>query len=199
MTRSLTFPEVLVGDVAFRSSVSAGASLSQHRFTMRLVWFIPDLDAFFDDPRHAVVITGRVLCEPLGGELEVPSGTVELFAEDAGRKVMNYRLDFPAGNNERMELTGAKAIVHDRVKDLWPDTTTLPIELRKADSGELVISGIVRLNLVRILRAMAGMRATGGVKQAAGTIIAFYRFFVANLASVYLHEVRPARQRAAVG
>ena len=30
---------------------------------MRVQWYILDLDAFFDDPRHTVAVTGTVACE----------------------------------------------------------------------------------------------------------------------------------------
>lgn len=192
MTRSLQFPETMIGKVTFRRSPSAQA----HKFTMQVRWFIPDLDAFFDDPRHAVVITGRVGCDALGGTLTVPSGRVELFAEDAGRTVMNYRLNFDASNGEPLELRGAKQIVHDRAKDLWPDTTTLPVEIRQATGDQqLVLSGRLHLTLPRVLRAIAGMRASGTPREAIKTIMAFDRFFVAKLASVYLTALRPIRGR----
>lgn len=200
MSRSMSFPETLVGDVEFPSAASAPKIQDRYRFAMRLQWFIANLDDFFDDPRHTVAVTGRVRCDPLGGDIDVVSGFVELFAEDAGRTVMNYRLKFSAGNGEALELRGAKQIIHDRAKDLWPDTTSLPIEVRQAQGRqELVVSGTLHLNLARVLRAIAGMRATGGPRQAIGTVLAFDRFFLAKLASVYLHEVRPARRHAAVG
>lgn len=190
MTRSLQFPETMVGKVSFGRSRSALA----HKFTMQVRWFIPDLDAFFDDPRHQVVITGRVLCDALGGTLTVPSGQVELFAEDAGRTVMNYRLNFDASNGEPLELRGAKQIVHDQAKDLWPDTTTLPVEIRQATGDQqLVLLGRLHLTLPRVLRAIAGMRASGTRRESIKTIIAFDRFFLAKLASVYLTALRPVR------
>lgn len=191
MPRWLKFPETLVGDVALPSARSAAHDRESHRFTMRLQWFIPDLDALFADSRHRVVVTGTVQCEPLGGKLRVPSGEVELFAEDAGLTVMNYRLYFQAANGEPLVLQGTKQIVHDRPKDLWPDTTTLPIEVRQSTGeGDLVLSGTVNLTLPRVLRAIVGMRASGPALEAAGTIVAFDRFFLTKLAVVYLAAVR---------
>ena len=98
------------------------------------------------------------------------------------------------GSWRTLELHGAKEIVHDRPKDLWPDTTALPVQVRQATGEQLlVLSGKLHLTLPRVLRAVVGMRATGTVRVAVKTIIDFDRFFVANLASVYLAAVRPGR------
>lgn len=192
MPRSLSFPETMIGDVTFCGSTTAATALRAYRFTMRVQWYIPDLDVFFDDPRHTVTVTGTVECEALGGKLPVSSGTVELFAEDAGRTVMNYRLHFPAANGEQLELRGSKQVVHDRPKDLWPDTTTLPVEVVRAATREPLVAGTVHLTAPRVLHAIAGMRASRGLpwRERVGTIVAFDRFFLAELASVYLAAVR---------
>ncbi|HEY9289999.1 MAG TPA: hypothetical protein VIP98_01850 [Microlunatus sp.] len=201
MARSLRFPEVLVGSVRFPESKTSEAGLRAYPFTMRLRWDIPDLDAFIEDPRHTVTVTGRIVCEPLGGDLPVANGLVELFAVDAGRVVMNYLLRFDADNGQRLELRGAKQIVHDRAKDLWPDTTTLPVEIRQTTGDQrLVVAGQVRLTLPRVMQAIITMRAPGTARVKIGTILAFDRFFVAELAHVYLAAVRPTdRRRSSAG
>jgi cholesterol oxidase len=199
MPRSLHFPETLTGRVTFTRSTSSDALLQEYPFTMHLRWSIPDLDAFFDDPRHPVNVSGQVRCEPLGGDLTVSDGSVECFAlEPDGQMVMNYVLSFPAGNDQPLVLQGTKEVVHDRPNDLWPDTTTLPVEVRQADGEqELVAAGRLRLSVFIVARAVIGMRATGGPRQALRTIIAFDRFFLAKLASVYLGPVRRSVQAAA--
>ena len=199
MPRSLHFPETLTGPVKFTRSTTSDAALQEYPFTMRLRWSIPDLDVFFDDPRHPVNVLGHVRCEPLGGSLPVSDGSVECFAIGPdGGMVMNYVLRFPAGNDQPLVLQGTKHVVHDRPNDLWPDTTTLPVEIRQADGQqELVAAGTLRLSVFIVARAVIGMRANGGLRQALGTVIAFDRFFLAKLASVYLAPVRRSVQAAA--
>lgn len=197
MPRTLAFPETMIGRVSFIRSSTGDAPLQAHVFRMDVRWSIADLDAFFDDPRHRVALSGRVRCEPLGGDLTLSGGTVDLFAvEPDGRMIMNYLLQFPAGNDQELVAQGAKQVVHDRPKDLWPDTTTLPIEVRQADgTQEVIVAGTLRLSLVRVIRAIFGMRANGSLREGIGTIIAFNRFFLAKLASVYVAAIR--RPRAA--
>ena len=210
-----TFPERLVGTVRFAGSASAdgsgrfagsaAAALVEHQILLDLTWVIRDLGAFFDDPRHRLLIAGSVTCDALGGELPVTGGHVDLFGSgEDGAVVMQYLIDLTAPSG-LLRLGGEKAIVHDSAWDMWADTTTLPVEVRarapRGEGGELVVAGEVRLSFPEVLRSIVSMRQRGPLRRSVAAVVAFDRFFVSRLAYVYLSPARPGlpRRRGSAG
>jgi hypothetical protein len=71
-------------------------------------------------------------------------------------------------------------------------------DIRHADGEQKdVLCGTLRISLFSVVRALIGMRASGGPGRALKRTIAFNRFVLAKLASVYLGPIRRSVRAAA--
>ena len=160
---------------------------------MRLRWNILDLDAFFDDPRHTVAVTGTVTCER--SEASSPCRRrVELFADDAGSDGDELPTELSGGQRR---TAGTARQQRGRARSAEGPVARHDRAARRGSAGSPGAASRVPapLHLTVAARAasVVGMRASGLPGGAVRTIIDFDRFFVANLASVYLAAVRPGR------
>ncbi|MFH9419194.1 GMC oxidoreductase [Streptomyces sp. NPDC017529] len=178
---ALSFAEVM------RGALADGPGL-----TLRLTITVDDVDAFVDAPDHRAAARGEVDCEALGGRLPVRQGWFNLFVPSGlpGRRRMLYHLHLDGPRGRELTLTGRKEVGDDPGPDLWADTTTLAVEIRRGRFGPgeepvqaPLCSGVVRVGRLDFVRQLASMRATGPAPFAA--LSRFGRFFAGELWDVY--------------
>ncbi len=148
------------------TAANAGRAL---RFTVNGT--IESFDRFLTDDEHELALTGWVQCGLLGeGKREVRGGTLHLMRPTSSPAVfeMLYRLPI-VGDDGRLELVGVKTVRDDRGFDLWADTSTLDVVLRRApdddpegEPTEPFARGRLRISVPGFLTLFLGMRAAGG-------------------------------------
>ncbi|MES1193720.1 MAG: FAD-dependent oxidoreductase, partial [Solirubrobacterales bacterium] len=137
-------------DKGFRAGKKSKTALMFH-----VTVLMEDIERFIGDELHPGTITGKVICDALGGELEVQQGWFNLFVE-AGEhgehKLMKYRLWLQDGAGHDITLRGFKDVENDPGFDLWADTSTLFTHIYKGhvppegdDEAEIVASGILHI------------------------------------------------------
>jgi cholesterol oxidase len=137
-------------DKGFRQGKRSRTGLMFH-----VTVLMEDIERFIGDEQHPGTITGKVICDALGGELEVEKGWFHLFVE-AGEhgehKLMQYRLWLQDGAGHPITLRGFKDVENDPGFDLWADTSTLFTHIYKGhiepagdDEAEIVASGILHI------------------------------------------------------
>jgi cholesterol oxidase len=137
-------------DKGFRQGKRSRTALMFH-----VTVLMDDIERFVGDEQHPGTITGKVICDALGGELEVQKGWFNLFVE-AGEhgehKLMKYRLWLEDGTGHPITLRGFKDVENDPGFDLWADTSTLFTHIYKGhiepegdDEAEIVASGILHI------------------------------------------------------
>jgi cholesterol oxidase len=146
------------GDEAATSAVRADRG-DPLRFTVRIT--VADLAAFVADPAHPARLTGTIESARFGGTLPVGDGTFNLFVRDEHeRKQMRYRLPFRGGDGQDYLLEGVKDIRDGRGFDLWADTTTLFVTVRRGGVDEPVLaSGKLRIRPLDLIPQVCSMRA----------------------------------------
>lgn len=150
-----------------------------------------DLSQMLSEPRHRASLTGTLSCPLLSdGPLSVSNGIFELLpvATDAVRtRQMRYNFSMTAKDGRKYRFAGFKTIHDDRGADIWPDTTTLFVDIDR-DDGTPVVKGVlhilpadfaVQMTTLRVLRAPN----LGAALQAKAR---FARFFAGAIAETYL-------------
>lgn len=164
-----------------------GASIMFH-----LTITTEDVYRFIDDPRHVAAATGWVKSEVLGGRLPVDEGTFNLFVDDGpARKRMLYRLFFCDSVGHPLTLSGFKDVHHDRLDQVWPETSTLYTKVLRGhvtadDPADLVGSGILHILPLDFARQLTTFRTSGpGLAARLSALAAFGRLFAGELWEVY--------------
>ncbi|ODU04204.1 MAG: hypothetical protein ABS81_11325 [Pseudonocardia sp. SCN 72-86] len=177
------------GGVRFRERMSGPVRIGNgatDRMTLALTATVPDAATFADGDR-VVDLAGHVDCPGLGGRMPVTRGTLTLLPGD-GPSTMDYRLDFADGTGRLLSLVGTKTVRHDAPFDLWPDTSTLAVEVSVAGTDDPpVVTGTLRLRPRSFLRLLTTMRGTGA--DAGGrlrSLWSFGSFFAGRLGDIYL-------------
>lgn len=152
-----------------------------------------DLDAMLTKPEHAATIVGTVVAPRLSPDaLTVTEGTFQLFVRDPehvrGRRMV-YKMTLTAEDGTRYGFDGFKEVNDDHGADIWSDTSTLYITVRRgAGAGDPVVGkGIlhikpkdfaVQMTTLKVLNApgrLARLKATAR----------FGAFFAGKLWNVY--------------
>jgi cholesterol oxidase len=171
----------------------------------RLTIKISDLDDFVASPEHEAEAIGYVKCEQLGGKRPVEEGTFNLFidAADLNRKKMCYRLFFRDADGRVLTLSGFKAVQDNVGPDIWKDTTTLytnifkgRITQEKEAAAEIVAAGILRIELLDLMKQLTTMRADGPTfSDRVEGIDKFGKYFLGSLWEVYGRSCLPEMDR----
>lgn len=121
-------------------------------------------------------LAGRPHRFTMGGTIEAPAlssqplilacGDFELFGEDAdqiGVRHMRYRGTMTSQDGRSFYLNGFKNIRPGRLVHLWPETTTLYIEIHDGaeSSAPIVGRGILRISPDDFLRQLSSIEITG--------------------------------------
>src|SRR5262249_41679652 len=107
----------------------------------------------------------------------------------AGSRQMRYQAVLASETGERFHFEGFKAIHDDPGFDVWADTTTLFITVRRGESrdGPVVGKGILTIAAADFAREMTTMRVlnAASLTERLGAAPRFGRFFARLLPEVY--------------
>ena len=151
---------------------------------------VPDLDAFIADKNHLGGLYGGVSYPPLPRLQANRPGLFNLFSPGASadEKLMVYELGLEADGQDYY-FAGRKEVRDDPGFDVWSDTTTLFTSLhRGADkSGEIVASGVLRLNALDLAELLSTLEVTGTdeLSAKAEAVAKFGKFFAGELWDSY--------------
>jgi cholesterol oxidase len=186
---------VSAGAATYEDGARDSAARSPCEFTLTVT--SEDLGAMLSEPRHRASLAGTVSCPLLSdGPLTVSNGTFELLpvATDATlTRQMRYNFAITAADGRAWRFAGFKTIHDDPGLDIWPDTTTLYVDIDR-DDGTRVAKGVlhilpadfaVQMSTLRVLRAP-------NVAAALQAKARFAKFFAGAVAETYLGVAREA-------
>ena len=193
--RSVRFTEQMKGYLALgESDPMEGwreARLLGHRFMFELTIEVPDMDTFVEAGDHPGTAVGWVHCDLLGGRLTVERGWFNLFVATAAAdtREMRYRLWLTDLGGAPVTLYGFKEVRDDPGVDLWKDTSTLYVTLRRGhvppnEDGEVIGAGMLRILPQDFARQLTTFRAGG--RGPVASMARFGAFFGKSLRDVYL-------------
>ena len=173
---------------------------------------VDDVERMLADPAHEAELFGSVDAPALSeNRLIASGGRFNLFSDDPGdpaSKRMEYRATLTADDGAQYEFQGHKVVRDDPGFDLWPDTTTLYIELRRSDAPatDAPLRGVLRIAVADFARQLTTMRPTGAgsATARAKALAEFGGFFAGSLFRIYggagsplrrFDEQAPPRQR----
>lgn len=106
------------------------ALLRHERMMFELTITTADMDSFVADPNHPCTASGYLDADMLGGRCEVEKGWFNLLVlKGSGRRLMLYRLYVTSPGGKPLTFVGYKDIHSDKGFDIWPDTTTLRVQM----------------------------------------------------------------------
>ena len=183
------------GEDYWEAAEAGRASESSFAFIFSIS--VADVERMIADPAHEADLFGSVEAPALSSaRLMASGGRFNLFRDEgAGTKRMEYRATLTVDDGARYDFRGHKVVRDDPGFDLWPDTTTLFIEVRRLDTGDQtpVLRGVLRIAVADFARQLTTMRATGtGSAGARAKALAdFGGFFAGSLFEVYGGTGRP--------
>ena len=161
---------------------------------------VSDVERMIADPAHEADLFGSVDAPALSSaRLMASGGRFNLFRDDgAGTKRMEYHATLTAEDGIRYDFRGHKVVRDDPGFDLWPDTTTLFIEVRRLDSAEdsAPLRGVLRIVVSDFIRQLTTMQPTRGDSAGARAkaLADFGGFFAGSLFEVYGGVGRPLQR-----
>lgn len=180
-------------DTAERAARTAGTTCA---CTLTVV--AEDLEKMLADPGHEARMAGTVTASILAAEpLTITDGVFRLFVRDPSRpgvRRMEYEMNLHAPSGEVYRFTGFKRMEDARELDLWADTTTLYIDVFRADTA--IGRGILHILPLDFARQLTTMQVTGVADPATrlATLARFGEFFAGTLWDTYAgFFARPSR------
>ncbi len=163
-----------------------------------------ELDRLLHDPDHPARMAGTVLAPTLSPKpLAVSDGQFQLFVkvpEQVEARQMRYRMTLTSEAGERWSFEGVKEVHADGGAEVWHDTSTLFVTLRKdADDGPLVGRGILHIEPADFAKQLTTMQVKHAADDAQRleALLQFGRYFAGALFDVYggafkrLSELKP--------
>lgn len=152
-----------------------------------------DLEAMLSTPEHAASIVGTVDAPALSPHpLTVTGGTFQLFAADPehvrGRR-MWYRMRLTSEDGQRFAFEGYKLVNDDHGPDVWRDTSTLYITVRRGEGEDAPVLGKGMLHIKPAdfavqMTTLKVLNAPGRLERLSATL-RFGKFFAGSLWKVY--------------
>lgn len=172
------------------------AANSPFEFTLTI--HSDDVDTFVKDKGHQAGLMGTMVAPALSDQpLVALNGTFNLFVEDeadADRKKMLYSSVLCDVNGNNYFFEGFKDVQNNKGFDVWADTTTLFITLRKGDSkdGEVIGKGMLKILIEDFMKQLTTMKAvnTKGSGESLSSIAAFGKFFSGNVFDTYVKKIK---------
>ncbi|MDE2660842.1 MAG: GMC family oxidoreductase N-terminal domain-containing protein [Acidobacteriota bacterium] len=154
---------------------------------------VDDVERMLADPAHEADLFGSVDAPAVSeSRLIASGGRFNLFSadpDDPRTKRMEYRATLTAEDGAQYEFRGHKVVRDDPGFDLWPDTTTLYIELRHRGAAEAdpPLRGVLRIAVADFARQLTTMQPTGSdsAKARAKALADFGGFFAGSLFRIY--------------
>ena len=181
-------PDILSG---YKTGLFAGTYIETE-----LTLTCDDVDRFVNEPAHAAVPSGVVICPALGGNLPLVGGEFQLFVatENDFLRRMNYRLFFN-GTQGPMTLSGFKALSDNPSASIWFDCTWLwtrvfpgHVTAEQEEGLKPLAAGVVNLYLLDFLKWNVLTFKTGG-KGIFTPLIGFIQFFVFFLGTMFRFQL----------
>jgi cholesterol oxidase len=152
-----------------------------------------DLDDMLSNPAHAASIVGTVEAPGLSPQpLTVTNGVFQLFAADPdhvrGRR-MWYRMTLTAQDGQRYGFEGYKFVNDDHGADIWHDTSTLYITVRRGEGPDAPVAGkgilhIKPADFALQMTTLKVLNAPGRLDRLKATV-RFGKYFAGSLWNVY--------------
>jgi hypothetical protein len=167
---------------AQNAAIALNASITVH-----------DLERFIRDPEHPGSLAGNLDIAGFGTAIPAVRGVFNLFSpsNDAQTKLMVYEAGFRHGGSDYY-FAGKKLVRHHFILKLWPDTTTLYVQLHegKDASGPVIGAGVLHLNAFDLTKLMLGMHAidTDAAHSSPEVTFEFLRFFLGELWATYIRR-----------
>ncbi|WP_243074813.1 GMC oxidoreductase [Microbacterium sp. SS28] len=205
--RSMEFTEKMKGYIALGETDPVagwqlGRTLTQ-QFMFKLTITAPDVERFVSSEDHTAIAEGYIDSDALGGERPVQRGWANLFVdtEHEGTREMRYRLWFSDMSGTPMTMYGFKTVRDDPGLDIWRDTSTLYITVRKGHlppgvngsddgTGEVIAAGMLKILPADFARQLTTFRGAG--RGPLTSIARFGAFFGKSVADAYLPPARGA-------
>lgn len=152
-----------------------------------------NLEAMIADATHPARMVGIVRAPALSPEpLEVSDGAFNLFVNDPtlhGALQMHYAMRVTTQAGRSYFFKGFKEIFHDKMFDMWSDTTTQFITVYDGadDSAAILGRGILRISPIDFARQLTTMHALNAPSKvaAAAAVERFGKLFAGALFHVY--------------
>ena len=192
----VTFREVMHGKMTMGESDPDKGYANPAAFPLALHGTInvDDINAFVVDPNHYGDLNGHIEMHRVGGWFPSARGVFGLFTpakDDSKLHYMVYAMQLHI-NGEDYWFNGRKHVRVAGLWRLWPATTTLYVTLHrgKDEAGEIVAAGRLHLGIAALMSLLSTFRATGnaGWWRKFGQAMKFFRFFVFELARIYIYR-----------
>ncbi|WP_417589890.1 GMC family oxidoreductase N-terminal domain-containing protein [Owenweeksia hongkongensis] len=203
VTKGVQFTETMRGYFSLdekenyqRGHDKGKAAKSPFEFTLTI--HSEDVDTFVQNKDHQAELMGSMVAPALSDKpLSALNGTFNLFVEDKANpdtKKMLYSSVLTDVNGEHYYFEGFKQVQNDKGFDVWADTTTLFITLRKGGSkeGEVIGKGMLKILIKDFMTQLTTMKSvnTKGASESISSIAAFGKFFSGNVFDTYIKKIR---------
>lgn len=164
---------------------------SAFEFTLSVI--CDDLEEMLHDENHSARMIGSVIAPALSGDpLTVTQGNFNLFKSDPAHvntRQMLYALKMTATNGKTYFLDGFKRVHQESGLDVWPDLTTLFINVHDGENAgaPLVGKGILHILPADFIQQMKTMEITDAAdtQQKLWGAAGFLRFYAGVLDEIY--------------
>lgn len=162
-------------------------------FAFTLTVLSNDLDKMLAEPSHNARLVGTVTAPALAAKpLTVSEGTFNLFVVDSSQlktRRMRYRMILTTEDGKRYFFDGFKLIHDDPGPDIWPDTTTLFVDIYDGDTGEAPLfgKGILKIAVSDFAKQLTTIEVTNAatLTERLKAVAKFGRFFAGALYDTY--------------
>ncbi|WP_200977706.1 GMC family oxidoreductase [Echinicola sp. 20G] len=202
-TKGVQFTETMKGyfSLGETNDYEKGYELGQTNsspFEFTLTILSEDVSTFVKDQNHLAGLMGSMIAPAISPKpLTALNGTFNLFIEDKAdpeRKKMIYNSTLIDHKGEKFYFEGYKDVYNDKGFDVWKDTTTLFITIKKgADStGEILGKGKLKIHPEDFMKQLTTMKAVNvsGTSESLSSISAFGKFFSGNVFETYVKKIK---------
>jgi hypothetical protein len=195
---AVRFSETMAGRFTFGVEDFTYGELSRysHPLAFRLTIRFPDVKNLPFDPLRRGEMSGVVVCEALGGRLDVLDASFNLLLSTGhNRRQMRYRLEFCNSVGAPLSLLGVKEVGGATSPlELWRQTTTLFTVVLSGHGHSFeswphyprraVGAGITKISISGFLRQLTTFRAFSDGRHAVAPLWSFASMFLQDLYSV---------------
>ncbi len=208
-TVGIRFTETMSGNIsaAVQEDYAVAADperslTSPLRFILTVL--VEDVQGMLADSKHAMRLTGTVVCPTLSPRpLTVTGGELNVLVNNPQRpnaKMLRYGMNLLSESGERFFFEGFKDVHDDPGFDLWADTTTLYVTVSRGDAPaeRPDYKGVLHISLEDFLKQVTTLRVMNaqGAQETAEAMVGFGRFFLGGLFDLYFKGA-PAEDAAA--
>ncbi|MBB1493133.1 hypothetical protein H5395_16800 [Paracoccus sp. MC1854] len=188
----VAFRERMIGRLSFSTDdpMTGWADVNAVPVVLNATIDIRDIRGFVADPKHRGAMAAHLWSPRLGFTLPATDANFQLFAPsaEAGCTEMIYELGVLL-NGAPYWFSGRKFVRPGPPWRLWPDTTTLHVQLHEGRdrTGSVVAAGMLRLGMIDFLALGLTLHARDSIgrRRRAASVVQFVRFFADSLWKTY--------------